>query len=222
MIDSSARSRLPIVVLISGNGSNLQAIIDAAAGADLPVDIRAVISNRADAFGLQRARRARLPTETIDQHAYPDRECYDQALQSLIDSYQPGLVVLAGYMRILGSAIVARYEGRMLNIHPSLLPSFRGLHTHERAIAAKVKEHGASVHFVTRELDGGPVIIQARVPVYPDDDADHLAARVLTVEHKIYPLAIRWYAEGRLRMHYGQVCMDGKPLHRPIDLHQIQ
>lgn len=205
---------LPVAVLISGRGSNLQSIIDAAHG-DLPVEIRAVISNRPDAYGLERARRAGIPTRVLDHKAFADRAAFDAALRELIDSYRPGLVVLAGFMRILSPAFVEHYRGRLMNIHPSLLPEFRGLNTHERALAAGVTEHGASVQFVTTELDAGPVIIQARVPVLPDDTPDSLAARVLEQEHRIYPQAIRWFAEGRLRLQDNEVLLDGRPPDHP-------
>jgi phosphoribosylglycinamide formyltransferase-1 len=203
-------TKLPIVVLISGSGSNLQAIIDAAA-ADLPVDIKAVISNQADAFGLERARRSGIHAEVLDHHSYDSREAYDSALQQLIDSFQPGLVVLAGFMRILTDDFVRHYEGRMFNIHPSLLPKYRGLHTHTRAIDEGDSEHGATVHYVTPDLDSGPIVIQARVAVKPDDTPDTLAARVLQQEHIIYPQAIRWFAEGRLELKEGVVYRDGEP-----------
>ncbi len=208
--------RLPIVVLISGGGSNLQAIIDAMERGELPVEIRAVISNRADAHGLERARRHGIEARVVDHRRFPDREHFDRALQQAIDRYEPGLVVLAGFMRILTPAFVAHYAGRMFNIHPSLLPAYRGLHTHRRVLEAKERRHGASVHFVTSELDGGPVVLQAEVPVFPDDDPETLAARVLAQEHRIYPRAIRWFAEGRLRLVEGVPCLDGRPLHRPI------
>jgi phosphoribosylglycinamide formyltransferase-1 len=188
------RERLPIVVLISGSGSNLQSIIDA----ELPITIRAVISNRADAYGLTRAEQAGIPTAVLDHKAYPDRESYDAALQELIDSYQPGLLVLAGFMRILSDGFVRHYEGRMMNIHPSLLPKYRGLNTHARAIEAGDAEAGCSVHFVTPELDSGPLIAQARVPIREDDTPESLAARVLEQEHLIYPEAIRRFAEGEI------------------------
>ena len=207
---------LPLVALISGGGTNLQAIIDAAA-AGLPVEIRAVISNEADAFGLERARRAGIETRLLDHRAFADREAYDAALAELIDEYEPGLVVLAGFMRILTAGFVRHFHGRMLNIHPSLLPRYRGLDTHARALAAGDSEHGASVHFVTEELDGGPLIIQARVPVMPDDDPRTLARRVLEKEHVIYPAAIRWFAEGRLRLDDHRVMLDGKPHAAPVD-----
>lgn len=207
---------LPLVVLISGSGSNLQALIDRTRG-DLPVEIRAVISNEPDAFGLERARRAGIPGRVLNHRGYPSREAYDRALQGLIDGFSPALVVLAGFMRILTPGLVARYRGRMLNIHPSLLPKFRGLHTHQRALDAGESQHGASVHFVTEELDGGPLVIQARVPVLPGDDAETLAARVLRQEHRIYPQAVRWFAEGRLRLGAdGVVLLDQVPLPGPI------
>jgi phosphoribosylglycinamide formyltransferase-1 len=187
---------LQVVVLLSGNGSNLQAIIDDSQGAASGIyAVRAVISNRADAYGLERARAAGIETAILDHREYPSREAYDAALQSLIDSFQPGLLALAGFMRILTPEFVRHYEGRMLNIHPSLLPEFRGLNTHQRALEAGVKQHGATVHFVTADLDAGPIILQARVPVLPDDTPETLARRVLEQEHKIYPQAIRWFAE---------------------------
>lgn len=207
-------SQLPVVVLISGNGSNLQALIDASGNA-YPTRIAAVISNRADAYGLERARRAGIPTEVLSHRESQDRESYDHALAEQIDRYRPGLVVLAGFMRILSPGFVRHYQGRMLNIHPALLPDFRGLHTHLRALEAGVDEHGASVHFVTEELDGGPVIIQARVPVLADDNPETLAARVLRQEHRIYPRAVNWFATGRLRLEGDRVLLDGTPLERP-------
>jgi phosphoribosylglycinamide formyltransferase-1 len=205
------RSKLPLVVLISGRGTNLQSIIDAAADGSLPVDIRAVLSNEPDAYGLTRARRAGIETLVLSHRDYASRDDFDAELMKRIDGFEPGLVALAGFMRILTPAFVDHYRGRLMNIHPSLLPEFPGLDTHQRALDAKVKEHGASVHFVTSELDGGPLIVQARVPVKEDDDADTLAARVLEREHVIYPQAIRWFAEGRLKLAGGQVLLDGKP-----------
>jgi phosphoribosylglycinamide formyltransferase-1 len=207
---------LPIVVLISGGGSNLQAIIDAVSRDRLPVTIRAVISNRPGAQGLQRAERAGIPTEVVDHTAYPNRADYDAALMARIDHYAPRLVVLAGFMRLLTNDFVNHYQGRLLNIHPSLLPKFKGLHTHQRAIDDGEQEHGASVHFVTPELDGGPVILQARVPVKPGDSAEQLAARVLLQEHRIYPEAIRWFAEGRLQWRDQQIWLDDRPLRQPV------
>jgi phosphoribosylglycinamide formyltransferase-1 len=217
----STGPRLPLVVLISGSGSNLQALIDAA-GHELPVDIRAVISSKAAAFGLERARRAGIETRVLSHRGFASREAYDLALADLIDGFEPGLVVLAGFMRILTPAFVARYRGRMFNIHPSLLPKFRGLHTHNRALEAGETIHGASVHFVTAELDGGPVVLQARVPVEAGDDPERLAARVLKQEHRIYPTVVRWFAQGRLRLGAdGQPRLDGRPLVRPLLLDEL-
>lgn len=191
---------LPAVILISGTGSNLLAIIKAVEQGTLPLDIRAVISNRPQASGLQHAQAAGIAVNVLDHKAFTERSGFDHALRLLIDSYHPALVVLAGYMRILSSDFVTHYRGRLLNIHPSLLPAFPGLNTHERALAAGVHEHGASVHFVTHEVDGGPVIIQARVPVLAGDTPATLAQRVLAQEHIIYPRALTWFAQGRLRL----------------------
>ncbi|MEW8664330.1 MAG: phosphoribosylglycinamide formyltransferase [Candidatus Thiodiazotropha sp.] len=212
----NAAGRLPVVVLISGSGSNLQAIIDSA-GRDLPIEIRAVISNRPNVHGLQRAAEAGIETAVLDHKAFPDRERYDRALMALIDSYSPALVALAGFMRILTPALVRHYAGRMFNIHPSLLPKYTGLHTHQRVLDAGDALHGASIHFVTEELDGGPLIVQAQVPVMAGDDADTLAARVLEKEHQIYPLVIRWFAENRLRLdENGDVRLDDRKLEQPV------
>jgi phosphoribosylglycinamide formyltransferase-1 len=204
-----------IVVLISGSGSNLQAIIDAAKR-DLPVRIRAVISNEREAFGLQRARQAGIETRVLDHRGFADRHAYDRALLTLIDGFDPSLVALAGFMRILTPEFVDHYAGRLFNIHPSLLPRFRGLHTHQRALDEGAEIHGASVHFVTAELDGGPVVLQAEVPVLPGDDAATLAQRVLVEEHRIYPQVIRWFAEGRLSLRQGSVVIDGRRLTQPM------
>jgi len=212
---------MPVVVLISGGGTNLQALIDAA-GRDLPVEIRAVISNEPDAYGLERARRAGIAAEVVNHRDHPDREAFDRALAERIDRHSPKLVVLAGFMRILTPYFVHRYAGRLLNIHPSLLPKFKGLHTHRRALEAGEKVHGASVHFVTEALDGGPVVLQARVPVKPDDTPEILAARVLEKEHVIYPMVVRWFAEGRLELRDGRVWFDGRPLARPLRLDELE
>ena len=214
-------SPLPIVILISGRGSNLQSIIDAVAGDKLAVDIRAVISNRPDADGLQRATQAGIHTEVIDHSHYPDRAAFDQALLDCIERFQPGLVVLAGFMRILTAGFVNHYRGRMLNIHPSLLPAFPGMDTHRRALEAGCKQHGASIHFVTEAVDGGPVVLQAQVPVQQQDTVATLAARVLEQEHQLYPLAIRWFAEKRLQLdNDGQATLDGNTLTAPVLLTQ--
>jgi len=203
------------VVLISGGGTNLQALIDAQRRG-LPIDIRAVVSNEPMAYGLQRARQAGIATRVLDHRAFPNRTAYDRGLIRLIDELEPSMVLLAGFMRILTAPFVARYHGRLLNIHPSLLPELRGLHTHRRALESGARIHGASVHFVTDELDGGPVIVQARVPVLPGDEPESLAARVLEKEHIIYPLAARWLAEGRLELGQdGMARLDGQVLERP-------
>ena len=214
-----ASAPLPVVILISGRGSNLQAIIDAVTRGTLAVDIRAVISNRPQAAGLQRANQAGITTAVVDHTLYADRLAFDQALQACIDRYQPGLIILAGFMRILSADFVAHYRGRMLNIHPSLLPDFPGLNTHQRALDAGSKVHGASVHFVTADIDGGPLVLQTRVPVHAGDNADSLAARVLEQEHHLYPVAIRWFAEGRLTLdENGQALLDGAILTEPRQL----
>jgi phosphoribosylglycinamide formyltransferase-1 len=214
----SAVRKIRLVVLISGRGSNLQAILDQAASGELPVEIAAVISNRPGVAGLERARRAGVPALELDHKLFADRPEFEAALIDLIDHYRPDLVILAGFMRVLTPGFTEHYQGRIFNIHPSLLPKFRGLHTHERAIAAGETVHGASIHFVTAELDGGPVIVQARVPVLPGDDPDTLAARVLEREHRLYPQAIRWFAEGRLGLDGKRVLFDGKPMAEPLRL----
>ncbi len=183
-----------IVILISGRGSNMQAILDAG----LPLHVAAVISNDPAARGLALARSRGIPAQAIDHRAFAAREAFDAALGEAIDRHAPELVALAGFMRVLTTPFVERYRARLLNIHPSLLPAFPGLHTHRRALAAGVRIHGCTVHFVTPSLDQGPIVIQAAVPVLEGDDEDTLAARVLAQEHRIYPQALRWFAEGRL------------------------
>lgn len=200
----------PAVILISGRGSNLQAILAETRAGRLPIEVRAVISNNPVAEGLRHARAAGVPVEIIDHRAYSGRAPFDAALMQSIDRYAPRLVLLAGFMRILGTTFIQHYAGRLLNIHPSLLPAFTGLDTHARALAAGVRQHGASVHFVTDDLDGGPVIVQAAVPVRADDNATALGARVLEAEHRIYPLAIRWWVEERLSIRNGAVLLDGE------------
>jgi phosphoribosylglycinamide formyltransferase-1 len=201
-----------IVVLISGSGSNLQAIIDACAAGFIAGRISAVISNKTGVFGLERAAEAAIPAIVLDHKAYPDRQSYDAALQQAIDSYQPDLVVLAGFMRILTAEFVGHYQGRLLNIHPSLLPKYQGLHTHQRALEAGDTEHGCSVHFVTAELDGGPVVLQAKVPIFTGDDATQIAERVHEQEHRIYPLVVRWFCQGRLQQQTDKALLDGQIL----------
>ncbi|MHA3887393.1 phosphoribosylglycinamide formyltransferase [Stutzerimonas degradans] len=208
-----------VVVLISGSGSNLQALIDSQSDSN-PARIGAVISNRADAYGLQRAQAAGIPTQVLSHREFADREAFDAALMAAIDAFQPDLVVLAGFMRILTPGFVRHYQGRLLNIHPSLLPRHKGLDTHNRAVAAGDAEHGCSVHFVTEELDGGPVAIQAAIPIRPDESVAQLTDRVHIEEHRIYPLAVRWFAEGRLRLGEQGAMLDGEKL--PVSGHLIR
>jgi len=203
---------LRIVVLISGSGTNLQAILDKIHQTDVPASVVAVISNRADAYGLKRAEQADVPTRVLSPRDHPSRENYDAALQESIDSFQPDLVVLAGFMRILSDDFVNHYHGRMLNIHPSLLPKYKGLKTHQRVLEAGDNEHGCSVHYVTPELDGGPVILQATVPIAADDTPESLAQRVHQEEHRIYPQVIEWIARGRLSLDNHTVMFDGQPM----------
>ena len=191
------QGKLPVVVLISGSGSNLQAIIDATDN-DLPIEIRAVISNKANAYGLERAKQVGIETVVVDHTRFDSRQAFDTELACIIDNYEPGLVVLAGFMRILSDDFVHHYEGRMLNIHPSLLPKYKGTNTHARAIEAGDAEAGCSVHLVTAELDSGPVLLQAKVPIIKGDTPETLAARVLEQEHVIYPEAIRRFALNKL------------------------
>ena len=207
---------LSAVVLISGGGTNLQAFIDAVAAHDLPLELRAVISNRPDAHGLQRAANAGIPDRSLDHRQFSTRSLFDSALADLIDEFTPDLIILAGFMRILSTAFVERYEGKILNIHPSLLPKYPGLDTHQRALDAGDDEHGVTVHFVTAELDGGPRILQGRVPIRDGDDANTLATRVLAVEHRIYPEAVSLIAEGRLTWHEHRAWIDNEPLQEPL------
>lgn len=199
---------LKIAVLISGSGSNLQAIIDAITRGELKAQICGVLSNRADAYGLVRAAEKGIPATAIAHTNFSDRESFDAAMINIIDGWAPDIVVLAGFMRILSSGFVQHYEGRLLNIHPSLLPKYKGLHTHRRALEAGDAEHGCSVHFVTPELDGGPVIAQAIVPVLPGDSEETLTERVHKSEHRLYPQVLVWLADGELGY------QDGRPVHR--------
>ncbi|MBI5451657.1 MAG: phosphoribosylglycinamide formyltransferase [Gammaproteobacteria bacterium] len=210
---------LSLVVLISGNGSNLQAIIDAIAHGELPAHIRAVISNRRDAYGLQRAQQAGIPAVTVEHQQYRgDRQGFDQALMRHIDHYQPDLVVLAGFMRILTPDFVRHYRHRLLNIHPSLLPAYTGLNTHQQALDAGATAHGASVHYVTEELDGGPVISQARVAIHTNDTATTLAQRVQHQEHSLYPQTLALIAKGRITIdNHDHIFIDGNRLEQPLD-----
>ena len=209
----TSRGGCRTVVLLSGSGSNLQALIDGQQRGTLPIDICAVISNRADALGLERADKAEIPNHWLDHRAYPSRDSFDRQLLAKIDDYKPDLVVLAGFMRILTPAFVLHYKGRMLNIHPSLLPKYPGLNTHQRVLDAGEKYHGVTVHFVTEQLDGGPAVIQAVIPVLDGDNADSLHQRVQQQEHRIYPTAVDWFASGRLQMVSDtEVLLDGEVL----------
>lgn len=201
-----------IVVLISGSGSNLQAILDRTLDGSINGRIAAVISNRPGAYGLIRAEQAGVDARLLDHKEFEGREQFDQALMELIDSYRPDLVVLAGFMRILTPELVRHYQGRLLNIHPSLLPKYKGLHTHQRALEAGDDEHGCTVHFVTEELDGGPLIVQARTPVGSGDDEHSLQQRVHQLEHQIYPLAVEWFCANRLQLTTEGVKLDDAPV----------
>ncbi len=185
---------MKVVILISGRGSNMKALLEA----DLPVEFACVISNRAEAEGLEIAAAHEVPTRVLNHRDYPDRAAFDSALAAEIDRHEPELVILAGFMRVLSDAFVVHYERRLINIHPALLPAFPGLDTHERALAGGVKLHGCTVHFVTPVVDAGPILAQSAVPVLPDDTPASLAARVLEQEHRVYPMAVRWFAQGRV------------------------
>lgn len=207
---------LPAVALVSGRGTNLEALLATQAAGWLALDLRAVISNRPGAQALARARSHGIAAEVVDQRNYGHRAGFDTDLAAAIDRHQPALVILAGFMRILTNEFIARYGPRLINIHPSLLPEFKGLDTHRRALAAGVSRHGATVHFVTPELDAGPAVLQATVAVRADDDPETLAARVLEREHRLYPLAVRWFAEGRLAFDGACAWLDGQRLTAPV------
>jgi phosphoribosylglycinamide formyltransferase-1 len=210
------RGKKSAAVLVSGGGTNLQAFIDEIRAGRLDLDLVVVISNNPHAGALERARRAGIAAECVLNADYAARAEFDAALASTVDRYRPDLLLLAGFMRILTCAFVQRYEGRILNIHPSLLPRFPGLDTHQRAIDAGDRVHGSTVHFVTERLDAGPAIMQGRVPILPDDTAQSLAARVLAVEHKIYPATVALFAAGRLAYRNGEVWLDGRRLEAPL------
>ena len=203
-----------VVVLISGNGSNLQAIIDRQS--ELSIEIVGVISNRPKVYGLERAEIAGIATKTLDHMQFESRESFDQQLSALIDSFNPDLVVLAGYMRIMTPELVNRFAGKMLNIHPSLLPKYPGLNTHRRAIEAGDKEHGSSVHFVTEVLDGGPIIAQAKLNITESDTEQSLAERIKQLEHQLYPQVIGWFAASRLLFKHNHTYFDEQLLESPI------
>jgi phosphoribosylglycinamide formyltransferase 1 len=205
-------SRKRVAVLISGRGSNMAVLIEAAKDKNYPAEIVLVLSNRADAAGLQVAQAAGIATEVVDHKAYgKDRNAFDDAMQAVLERYRIELIALAGFMRLLTAPFVERWQGRMINIHPALLPAFKGLDTHKRAIEAGAKIHGATVHFVVPEMDAGPIIVQGAVAVRQDDTEAGLAARVLKVEHRIYPLGLKLVAEGRVRVDNGRCLIDGKP-----------
>ena len=203
-------------ILISGSGSNLQSFIDQVASGAIDLDLCIVFSNRPDAYGLVRARKAGIPTECLEHGDYPDRETFDRAVAAVLDSYDPDLVVLAGFMRILSPWFVDHYAGRILNIHPALLPAYPGLDTHQRVLDAGEQWHGSTVHFVTEELDGGPRILQGRLAVDPDENADELCTRVQALEHRIYPQAADWFGQGRLESRGGAAWLDGERLDEPV------
>jgi phosphoribosylglycinamide formyltransferase 1 len=209
-------TRISAAILISGGGTNLQAFIDAVGAGSLDLDIGVVVSNRPDAYGLTRASRAGIATACVQNGNYPDREAFDAVLAETLQPYKPGLVILAGFMRILSATFIERFKGKVLNIHPALLPKYPGLNTHQRVIDAGEKWHGSTVHFVTEELDAGPRIIQGRVAVLADDTAERLATRVQAVEHKIYPRAASLIASGRLTYQGGQPWLDGARLDEPL------
>lgn len=209
---------LNLVVLVSGSGSNLQAIIDAIAQGHLKARIQGVLANRSDAYALTRAVNHQLSTAVINHKDFPDREQFDRAMIQQIDAWQADIVVLAGFMRILTPTFVAHYEGRLLNIHPSLLPKYKGLHTHQRALEAGDTTHGCSIHFVTAELDGGPVIAQAVVPILAHDNEASLTERVHKAEHQLYPEVLTWLADHRLQWHEGKMLFDHAPLLQPVKL----
>lgn len=210
MIKASELCRL--VVLISGNGTNLQAIIDACAARTLPAKVAAVISSEPTAYGLQRARDVGIPSHIIDHRDFDARSDFDNKLEGLIDILEPGLVILAGFMRILGNNLTEHFLGRMMNIHPSLLPDYPGLNTHARVLADGMNEHGATVHFVTSDLDAGPMILQSRFPVQPNDTLPDLTRQVHQCEYEIYPRAIGWFATGRLHLQENVAYLDGVPI----------
>jgi phosphoribosylglycinamide formyltransferase-1 len=220
---STAADRVPIVVLISGRGSNMRTLIERSREPRMGYRVAVVLSDQPAAAGLATAAELGIPARALPAPrpaagtaAAPARAAYDAELAAAIEEYAPSLIVLAGFMRILSAQFVARFRGRILNIHPSLLPKYPGLHTHQRALDAHEAEHGATVHFVTAELDGGPPVIQGKLPVEPGEDAEQLAARVHVLEHRIYPLAVRWFCTGRLRYAEGQALLDGKVLSRPV------
>lgn len=209
-------SRCKTAILISGSGTNLQAFIDAVEDGDLDLELAVVFSNNPEAYGLERAEQAGIPTACIQHSDFPDRESFDKAVIAELDRFEPDLLILAGFMRILSPAFVAHYAGKILNIHPALLPLYPGLNTHQRVLDAGEEWHGSTVHFVTEELDGGPRILQGRLAVVPGESADELAARVQAVEHQIYPEAAGWVGGGKVTFKDGQSWVDGKLAEEPV------
>jgi phosphoribosylglycinamide formyltransferase 1 len=215
-VSTTTRPPIRIAVLISGRGSNMMAIAQACSDGGISGRLSVVISDRDDAAGIAGARSMGIEAHVVARKAATDQDSFERVLRECIDAYQPELIVLAGFMRVLSAPFVQRYAGRMLNIHPSLLPKYRGLHTHRRAIEAGEREHGASVHFVTADLDAGPVVLQAKVPIEPGDSERSLAKRVQAAEHVIYPRVVGWFAQGRLQWRNEQPWLDGAPLAAPI------
>jgi phosphoribosylglycinamide formyltransferase 1 len=218
----SGSPRQPIVILISGRGSNMRALIERSQTADAAYSVAAVLSDRADAGGLEVARQLGVDARAVPRPAGSERAGYDRVLAAAVTEYSPSLIVLAGFMRILSAEFVERFAGRILNIHPSLLPKYAGLHTHRRALEAREAEHGVTVHFVTEQLDGGPPVLQARVPILPGDTETTLSQRVLIQEHIIYPLAVNWFCQGRLRCEAGKAQLDGRPLLKPVQIGDLE
>jgi phosphoribosylglycinamide formyltransferase 1 len=218
----SGSPRQPIVILVSGRGSNMRALIERSRTADAAYSVAAVLSDRADAGGLEVARQLGVDARAVPRPAGSERAGYDRVLAAAVTEYSPSLIVLAGFMRILSAEFVERFAGRILNIHPSLLPKYAGLHTHRRALEAREAEHGVTVHFVTEQLDGGPPVLQARVPILPGDTETTLSQRVLIQEHIIYPLAVNWFCQGRLRCEAGKAQLDGRPLLKPVQIGDLE
>jgi phosphoribosylglycinamide formyltransferase-1 len=214
----SETPRQPIVILISGRGSNMRTLIERSQAADAAYSVASVISDRADAGGLEIARHLGVEARALPRATGCERADYDRVLAAAISEYSPALIVLAGFMRILSAEFVQRFAGRILNIHPSLLPKYTGMHTHRRVLEAREAEHGVTVHFVTEQLDGGPPVLQARVPILPGDTEATLSQRVLIQEHSIYPLAVNWFCQGRLRCEAGKALLDGRPLNAPVQI----
>jgi phosphoribosylglycinamide formyltransferase 1 len=214
--------RQPIVILISGRGSNMRALVESSRSKHSAFTVAAVISDKPDAGGLQVAASFGIATRALPAAKGMERAAYDAALAPIIEEYSPSLIALAGFMRILSAAFVERFAGKILNIHPSLLPKYTGLHTHQRALDARETQHGVTVHFVSEQLDGGPRVVQSRVPVLPGDSEAALSERVLTQEHIIYPLAVNWFCQGRLRCAAGKAWLDGKALEQPLQLADLE